>query len=129
MDLAKAELAAKGTAAHGTMIMAEEQTAGIGRRGRDWTSQPQGNIYVSFVYAPPISNKRLVLQEMVKLNFAISVATAKACHAAGVPDARVKWPNDVWIKGKKVSGMLVNFDGAAAIAGVGINVNQVGATG
>lgn len=131
METAKLALNAahtKPSALHGKIIMADRQTAGIGRRGRGWTSDPEGNIYISLIYAPPgFENKSAdLLREMMKLNLAISVATARACHAAGVHAARVKWPNDVWIKGKKVSGMLVNFDGrAAAIAGIGINVNQV----
>lgn len=62
---------------------------------------------------------------MVKLNFCIGLATVDAVTAAGVTDARIKWPNDVMTPKGKLSGMLVNFDGrTGAVAGIGLNVGM-----
>jgi biotin-[acetyl-CoA-carboxylase] ligase BirA-like protein len=112
----------------GFLVMADEQTQGVGRRGRDWVSQAADNLYFSFVFALPAEvDTTAFLKEALKLNFAIGVATVEACAAVGLSTARVKWPNDVWVQGKKVSGMLVDVDprSRSAVAGVGINVNQV----
>lgn len=129
MVSAKEALTSRGpTAAHGHIVLADEQTAGVGRRGRPWVSQPRGNLYFSFVMADTESTDTAAfMANMLKLNFAIGVATVLACREVGLATARVKWPNDVWVGTQKISGMLVNVDASAraAIAGVGINVNQV----
>lgn len=111
---------------HGMMVIADEQTAGVGRRGRSWSGGHE-NLTFSFAWCfPPQSDLGQMAREMLKMNFAVSVATALACRSVGVKDACVKWPNDVWVRGKKVSGMLVDSDGkSTAMAGVGINVNWV----
>eukprot|EP00043_Microstomoeca_roanoka_P021566 m.255407 g.255407 ORF g.255407 m.255407 type:complete len:301 (+) comp19492_c0_seq1:161-1063(+) len=126
MTVAKEELDARGPISHGNGFLCEEQTAGIGRRGRDWKSAASGNLYFSFIWAPQFDTKKELIADMFKLNFAISIATVKAAEAVGITTARLKWPNDVWIGDRKLSGMLVNFDGkTGGIAGVGINVNQL----
>ena len=122
---------ARAAAADGFLVLADEQTQGVGRRGRAWVSQAEDNLYFSFVFAPEAAaqaDTAAFLREALKLNFAIGVATVEACAAVGVRTARVKWPNDVWVRGKKMSGMLVDVDprSRSAIAGVGMNVNQVG---
>ncbi|EGD76794.1 hypothetical protein PTSG_08145 [Salpingoeca rosetta] len=126
MTVAQEVLKTEGRAAHGKGFLCEEQTAGIGRRGRDWRSAANGNIYFSFIWAPTTDTTKELMSSMFKLNFAISIATVKAAQAVGVETARIKWPNDVWIGTRKLSGMLVNFDGkTGGVAGVGINVNEV----
>lgn len=126
MEWARSELAAnekKPEAVHGNLFLVEEQTNGIGRRQRGWSSPNSGNLYFSFIWTAQSSADE-ILQEMIKLNFAVPVAVAKACIDNGGEGVGVKWPNDVWAKGRKVSGMLVNFNGStSAIVGVGINVN------
>mmetsp|Transcript_28210 Transcript_28210/g.73969 ORF Transcript_28210/g.73969 Transcript_28210/m.73969 type:complete len:302 (-) Transcript_28210:180-1085(-) len=121
MTVAK-ELAAKG-AAHGTAIVADEQTAGIGRRNRSWASKP-GNLYFTLIWRSDGKRPEERITEMLQLNFACGVAVARAALSLGV-DAKVKWPNDVWAGSCKLSGSLVDFDGKnTGYAGVGINVNQ-----
>ncbi len=119
MELAR-DLAAKG-APHGTLVLAEHQTAGRGRRGRSFHSPDAENLYFTLVLrSEPGMHRRLPV--------ALPVAVCRACADEGV-DARIKWPNDIWAGGRKLSGMLIDAeysaDGATAIglAGIGINVN------
>lgn len=115
-----ADLARAG-AAHGTLVLAEHQTAGRGRRGRSFHSPPEGNLYFTLVLrtAPEIHRR---------LPVALPVAVALACRMEGC-DAGIKWPNDIWASGRKLCGMLIDAEtptgeGAAlALAGIGINVN------
>jgi len=131
MTLADELLSAEGNAAHGTVILAEQQTAGVGRRGRSWISQPLGNLYFSLLWAPllpPGGDGIALMPQLVRLNLAASVAVVRASHDAGIASARIKWPNDVWAgepTPRKLSGTILNFDGkSAAVLGVGINVLQ-----
>ena len=132
MTLADELLRSEGSQAHGTVIIAEQQTAGIGRRGRNWISQPLGNLYFSLLWAPMLpsgaSDGVALMPQLVRLNLAASVAVARASKEAGIASARIKWPNDVWAGDptpRKMSGTILNFDGkAAAVLGVGINVLQ-----
>lgn len=110
----------------GTLILAEQQTAGKGRvDGRTWLSQPASNLYFTLLLRPSD------VRDITKLNFALSLAVCRGVEEAlrgGGVVPRVKWPNDVWIDGRKVAGVLVDVDmmGSACTvsAGIGINVNQ-----
>lgn len=117
MVLAKRE-AAEG-APHGTLVLAEEQTAGRGRRGRTFDSPPGENLYMTMVLRLPLDVHR-------RLPLAVPLAVCLACRAEGV-DARIKWPNDIWVGQRKLSGMLIDADlgaaGPVAMPGIGINVN------
>ena len=76
---------------HGALFLAECQTKGMGRRARAWHSPAGGNLYLSMIWSPPhlqAAEAATVLDEMFKLNFAISVATAKAYEAMGVSLSR-----------------------------------------
>lgn len=112
------QLAAAGCP-HGTAALAEEQTAGRGRRGRSFTSPPSENLYVTFVL-------RFAPGEGRALALAVPLAVCEAVRAEGV-DARIKWPNDIWVGERKLSGMLIDAesDGGQLVAypGIGINVN------
>ena len=121
-------------AAHGSIILAEKQTAGVGRRGRSWESPPDGNLYFSLLWTPvsagtpaPSSPMEL-LPRLTQLNLAASVAIVAAAESVGVSSCRIKWPNDVWAGApapRKLSGTILNFDGTSgAVLGVGINVLQ-----
>lgn len=112
------ELAQSGCAS-GTVVVADEQTAGQGRFGRSWHSEPGAGLYVSEVLRLKICPDSLPL-----VTLALGLATAEALtNFAGVaPDLR--WPNDVMLNGKKCAGILVQLCEAALIAGVGINVNH-----
>ena len=116
-------LAAEG-AADGTVIWADSQSAGRGRRGRAWQSPP-GNLYVSIVLRPG-----LPLAQLGQVGFAAALAVAETVTTLLPTSAVVqcKWPNDVLIDGRKTAGLLLETDslgdGTAAwlVLGVGINV-------
>jgi len=95
----------------GSIVLAEEQTAGQGRHGHSWHSEPFAGIYCSIVLPPaPL------------LTLALGLATAEAI---GIP-CDLRWPNDVMIGNRKTAGILVNLVDGKAVAGIGINVNHTG---
>ncbi len=102
----------------------EEQTGGKGRRGRNWVSGKHQGIYVSFLFKPSIATS-----DAFKITILAAVAQVRAIRAVTGLSAEIKWPNDVLISGKKISGTLTelsaDFDGIHHIVcGIGINVNQ-----
>lgn len=103
----------------GTAVVAEEQTAGQGRHGHTWHSEPGAGLYLSIVLRLPLAPDSLpVLTLALGLAAAESIARATDLH----PDLR--WPNDVMLGDKKTAGILVQLVDSAAIAGLGINVNH-----
>lgn len=117
MTLARRE-AAEG-APHGALVLADEQTAGRGRRGRTFLSPPGENLYFTLVLRCPPPVHRL-------LPVAVPLAVCRAITAGGV-DAAIKWPNDIWAGGRKLCGMLIDAEagseGLLAFPGIGIDVN------
>ena len=117
MDLART--AAGEGAPHGALILAETQTAGRGRRGRGFYSPPGGSLYFTVILRPS-------REEYGRLPLTVPLAVCRACAVEGV-DARIKWPNDIWVGERKLSGMLIDGEtgpaGLTAYAGSGINVN------
>ncbi len=117
MDLARSA-AAQG-APHGALVLAESQTAGRGRRGRGFFSPPGGSLYFTLVLRPS-------REAYGRLPLAVPLAVCRACAHEGV-DARIKWPNDIWVGERKLCGMLIDGEtgpgGLTAYAGIGINVN------
>ncbi len=110
-------------APHGTVVVANGQTGGRGRRGRRWISPPGRNVYVSLLVRPEIPNAKAA-----GLSLAAGVALADATESAGVR-ALLKWPNDLYLGERKAAGILVETasgaDGARyAVIGAGINVNM-----
>jgi BirA family biotin operon repressor/biotin-[acetyl-CoA-carboxylase] ligase len=97
----------------GTVVIAEEQTAGQGRHGRSWHSEAASGIYCS-----------MVLEPMPVLTMALGLATAEAIARSTGVACDLRWPNDVMLGGKKVAGILVQLAGSTAVAGIGINVNH-----
>jgi len=119
MDIAR-EAAGQG-APEGTVVLADEQTAGRGRMRRSWFS-PQGSISLSVLLYP----QKSFLPYLVML---ASLAVVHCIEKVAGVKADIKWPNDVLIKGKKVCGILLESDVreekvAYAIIGIGINVNM-----
>jgi BirA family biotin operon repressor/biotin-[acetyl-CoA-carboxylase] ligase len=92
----------------GDVVVAEEQTAGQGRHGHSWQSEP-GGLYCS-----------IVLEPRPLLTLALGLAAAEAIGAG----CDLRWPNDVMLGGRKVAGILVQLVDGRAIAGIGINLNQ-----
>ena len=117
---AAAKLAREGNAA-GTLVVADEQTAGIGRHGHSWHSEPGAGLYLSLVIRPPAGTTEIPLV-MLALGLAAQDAIAQTSGLA--PDLR--WPNDVLIGNKKCAGILAQMEGDAIIAGIGINVHHAG---
>jgi BirA family biotin operon repressor/biotin-[acetyl-CoA-carboxylase] ligase len=113
-----ARLAAEGCP-HGTAVGADEQTAGIGRYGRHWHSEPDAGIYISVVLRLPFG---IETQPLVTL--ALGLAVADAIHKSTDVACDLRWPNDVLIGNKKCSGILTQLETPAVIAGIGINVNH-----
>lgn len=105
----------------GTVVGSDEQTAGIGRHGHSWHSEPGAGLYVSVVLRPHLAREALPLV-MLALGLATEQAIAEVTGLA--PDLR--WPNDVLINQKKCAGILAQFEGDAVIAGIGINVSHAG---
>ena len=103
------ELAAVG-APHGTLVTADEQMAGRGRQGREWTAPPRSAVLMSLVLHE--------LDELLPLAAAVAVANALPHEAA------IKWPNDIWIDGRKVAGILIEGrpQEGWAVLGIGVNV-------
>ncbi len=117
-DIAKRQ--AKKGAREGTVILAEEQTAGRGRLKRAWLS-PKGSIALSIILHPTPT-------QLPSLIMVASLAVARCIEKVGGLETQIKWPNDVLINGKKVCGILIESDvrGSAvdyAVIGIGINVN------
>ncbi len=93
----------------GSIVVAEEQTAGQGRHGHSWHSEAYAGIYCS-----------MVLEPRPLLTMALGLAAAEAI---GVP-CDLRWPNDVMLGGLKCAGILVQLVDGRAVAGIGINVNH-----
>ncbi|MCU0777625.1 MAG: biotin--[acetyl-CoA-carboxylase] ligase [Akkermansiaceae bacterium] len=104
-------------AGEGLVLLALHQSAGRGRRGAAWFSEPGGSLAFSVLIRPQ-EPKAL----WPRLALATGLAVAEAVERSG-PAAGVKWPNDVWIGRRKVAGILVEAGRDFVIAGIGINVN------
>lgn len=117
------ELALEG-APEGTLVVAEKQTAGRGRRGKVWESPLGTGIWMSLVLRPQIAPA-----EASVLTLLCGLATAEAIEAETGLSAGIKWPNDILINGKKAVGILTEMDCEMSevhfvIPGIGINVNM-----
>lgn len=106
----------KAGATDGLVILAERQTAGRGRRGAAWFSPPGESLAFSILIRPE-EPKAL----WPRLALATGLAVAEGIESLGV-SAGIKWPNDVWIGGKKVCGILVEAGQDFVVVGIGINV-------
>ena len=108
------ELAVAG-APHGTLVTADEQTAGRGRQGRAWAAPPGAAVLMS-----------LLLREVDERSAALPLAAAVAvCEALAPLRCQIKWPNDVWLERRKLAGILVEGrpQEGWAVLGIGLNVS------
>jgi BirA family transcriptional regulator, biotin operon repressor / biotin---[acetyl-CoA-carboxylase] ligase len=97
----------------GDVVTADEQTAGQGRHGHSWHSEPRAGIYCS-----------IVLEPRPLLTLALGLAAAEAiAHSTGIA-CDLRWPNDLMLGNRKTGGILVHLVEGKAIAGIGINVNN-----
>ena len=114
---------------HGTVLVAERQTAGRGRRGRSWLSESEHNLYFSLLLKPTFAPEQASM-----LTLLMAQAVAEAIDDVCGCDCRIKWPNDIVLNGKKVCGILTEMKPGAngiqhVIVGVGVNVNQTAFAG
>lgn len=117
------ELAAGG-AAQGTVVIAERQTAGRGRMGRGWHSPSGANIYSTTILRPPIP-----LNEVARLSLMAGVAAAQTLEREAPGIVSLKWPNDLWLRGRKAGGIIAEAVTDArqnlecVLLGIGLNIN------
>jgi BirA family biotin operon repressor/biotin-[acetyl-CoA-carboxylase] ligase len=114
-------LALEGTP-NGTLVVAEEQTAGRGRLGRRWLAPPGQALLFSLVFYPPLDP-----QESYQLTMLASLATLEAVASETRLQPTIKWPNDLMVGRRKVAGILSEMcrldEGLYIVVGIGLNVN------
>ena len=115
---------------HGTLVCAERQTGGKGRRGKGWSSPPGEAIYMSVLLRPQILPAHASMLTLV-----MGLAAAQACNemlrlsmGEDAPVVRIKWPNDLVLEGRKIAGILTELSAEVdyinhIVVGIGINVN------
>jgi BirA family biotin operon repressor/biotin-[acetyl-CoA-carboxylase] ligase len=116
------ELAAQG-APEGTLVLAEEQSAGRGRMGRHWVSPGYANLLFSLLLRPRIHKDQVFVTTMI-----LALATIKAVKSRTGLASAIKWPNDIFVRGKKLGGILTEFSLRQeeidyVVVGLGLNVN------
>jgi BirA family biotin operon repressor/biotin-[acetyl-CoA-carboxylase] ligase len=110
--------AARHGAREGRVLVAEEQSAGRGRLDRRWVSPAGAGLTMSFLLRPALPR-----EQWGTLSIATAVALEEALKAICGVSAKLKWPNDVLIGGRKVCGILAQVEGGAVIMGTGLNVS------
>ena len=108
----------------GTVVVADMQTAGRGRRGRNWDSPAGENIYMSVLLKPEMEPSKAPMLTLV-----MAYSVAKVLERSGFEEVQIKWPNDLILSKKKVCGILTEMELNGTeighiIIGVGINANQ-----
>lgn len=116
--------AAQNGAPDGTLIVSEEQTAGKGRLSRPWSSAARKGVWMSLIIRPS-----LMPQEAPQMTLVTAVAIVRAIEEIVGLEATIKWPNDIMIDGKKMTGILTELQSdpdrvKAIIIGIGMNINH-----
>lgn len=120
----QAKLLAEEDAPSGTLVVAQTQTAGRGRRGRGWVSPPGHNLYFTLLLRPEINPDKASMLTLV-----MALAVKEAIETVCGIQAGIKWPNDIVLNGRKVTGILTEMSMQGeyiqhVVIGVGINVKQ-----
>jgi len=104
----------------GTLVTASEQSAGRGRQGRTWSAPPRKALLMSAIV-------RDLTRRDALLPLAVPVAVAEACDEVAGTSCGIKWPNDIWIEGRKLSGILLEGrpQEGWAVIGIGVNVGTL----
>lgn len=117
---------AQNGAQHGTAVLAEMQIKGRGRLDRIWYSQAKKGLYCSIIIRP-----RLTCEEYPKITLVAGLSVARALAGNCRCQCSVKWPNDIYIRGRKLGGILTesssfssNMSEAYAVVGIGVNINN-----
>jgi BirA family biotin operon repressor/biotin-[acetyl-CoA-carboxylase] ligase len=108
----------------GSVIIAESQTSGKGRLGRNWESPSGKNLYLSIILRP-----KILTHHAPRLTLVTAVALSETLDDFQIFDHRIKWPNDILINGRKLSGILTEMKGDCdiidfIIIGLGVNINS-----
>ncbi|TCS84160.1 biotin--[acetyl-CoA-carboxylase] ligase [Tepidibacillus fermentans] len=116
---------AKNGVPHGTVVITDEQTEGKGRLGRTWFSEKGKGIWMSFILRPSFA-----YHQALQITLFTSVVLANTLKKLYQRNFLIKWPNDIYINGKKVSGILTEMHGEQdqihyMIIGIGINTHQI----
>ncbi len=111
-------------ATEGTIILSEEQTSGKGRQGRDWISPRGKGIWLSLILKPNIQ-----AHKVPQITQIAAAALYLALEQKGISKVEIKWPNDILIDGRKLSGILTEMQSRGSIVdhvvlGIGLNVNM-----
>lgn len=119
------ELLATQKPVEGTVIFAHQQHSGRGQMGNSWKTEPGKNLTASFIFYPNF----LAAEEQFYLNMAISLAVKDFCESLQPDEIKIKWPNDIYWRNRKLGGILIEntISGAnisSSVIGIGINVNQ-----
>lgn len=118
------DVAASPAYTHGDVIVAAEQTAGRGQRGSQWCSRRGDNLTFTIVVEP----RHIKVCQQFRVSMIAALSTAVALQKCGV-EARIKWPNDIYVGDKKICGMLIEHFFSSefldkTIIGIGVNVAQ-----
>lgn len=111
-------------APHGTLVIAQQQSAGRGRRGRSWDSPAENSICMTLLLRPELEPVKAPMLTLV-----MAAAVAAGLKEVTGADVAIKWPNDIVLNGKKICGILTEMSAEVGhinyvVIGVGINVNQ-----
>lgn len=101
----------------GLVAVADEQTAGRGRLGREWHAPPKASLLASVLLRPALAPDQWHV-----LTLACALAAIDAVRGVAAIDARLKWPNDVVVGDRKLAGILAEASGGALVVGMGLNV-------
>jgi len=109
----------------GTVVVAREQYAGRGQMGSTWSTEPGKNLTMSVILYPDF----LEPDKQFFLNMAVALAVKDFCESVTGDEIKIKWPNDIYYRGKKLGGILIEnvISGTtigSSIVGIGLNVNQ-----
>ncbi len=112
---------AESGASHGTVVVADEQTAGRGTKGRIWVSPPGQSLHATLILRPNT-------EQLTRLSIVSAVAATDAVRAATTLEPTLKWPNDIQIEHRKLGGILIEAEWSEgrpkyALVGIGININ------
>lgn len=123
MELAEKSVSDAKKSVYSAVIIADTQTRGKGRLGRTWVSPPKSNIYMSVIIKPELAPRHATL-----LTIMAAVSCCRAVRSATGLEAKIKWPNDLMLFGKKFGGILTEIKSDPdrilyAVIGIGINVN------
>ena len=119
------EMSQQSTAKEGTIVITDHQTAGRGQRGNHWEAEPRQNLTFSLILKPNF----LAVNKQFYLNVVLCLALKDYLKEKTSRTVHIKWPNDILVHEKKISGVLIEnqLQGhgiANSVAGVGLNVNQ-----